>query len=610
MASSLDLDNYNDIIMDSDSDDDVPLAELVPLGRARQAENGSQGENNDRSLAEQAGEEEVNNNNDDENGADEEGDDEVEMPTVVNLDTAFDHDWLAAFTKAHGHKLGAGAENLKELDILRTILAPDVVEMLVTETNRYAAQYFEKNPYDQLPKHALARKWKEVDIPEMLAFLGILFFMGYVKLPTYLSYWSTDYLTEMKGFRSVMSRDRFHGIWQFFHLVNNGDALPRDDPDYDRCFKVRPLVDILVNKWQGVYYPGQNVSVDESIVAFKGRSSMIQYNPQKPHKWGIKAWVLAESKTGYMYNWEMYRGSTGRTETGLSEKVVLNITQPIYGHNHHVYMDNFFTSPDLFQKLAENKLGACGTLRPNRTGVPDEIKQVQKKLKKEDPPVFVKDEKYLFISWQDKKTVNVLTTLHNQEVFEKVVRCRDPANNYQRTIIKPKAVEIYNQNMGGVDLADQKLQVYLNVHRTVKWWKKVMLYLLEASFVNANILWKALHPDDRMRTDKFRLAVIHGLVSEYSRETVLYNRHPDPPARRVGRHFVGINPGKTPKGGQSKPDCVVCSDRSVPKGRHQTKYICKTCKVPMHFYPCFERYHTLDDYHIPAHQWHPDLYST
>ena len=37
----------------------------------------------------------------------------------------------------------------------------------------------------------------------------------------------------MKGFRDIMSRDRFFGIIKFFHLATNEIAHPRDHPDYD-----------------------------------------------------------------------------------------------------------------------------------------------------------------------------------------------------------------------------------------------------------------------------------------------------------------------------------------------------------------------------------------
>ncbi len=62
---------------------------------------------------------------------------------------------------------------------------------------------------------------------------------------------------------------------------------------------------------EGVYsviiqVPSMNISVDESIIGFKGRLSFIQY---KPTKWGIKVWVMADSSNGYVSNLNIYTGT-------------------------------------------------------------------------------------------------------------------------------------------------------------------------------------------------------------------------------------------------------------------------------------------------------------
>ena len=41
---------------------------------------------------------------------------------------------------------------------------------------------------------------------------------------------------------------------------------------------------------------------------------------------------------------------------------------------HHIYMDNYFSSPALYKELADHSTGACGTLRVNRIGVPTSVK--------------------------------------------------------------------------------------------------------------------------------------------------------------------------------------------------------------------------------------------
>jgi len=49
--------------------------------------------------------------------------------------------------------------------------------------------------------------------------------------------------------------------------------------------------------------------VDESMIGFKGRLGFIQYMPKKPTKWGLKAFVLSDACTGYIYNWYLYTGN-------------------------------------------------------------------------------------------------------------------------------------------------------------------------------------------------------------------------------------------------------------------------------------------------------------
>ena len=60
--------------------------------------------------------------------------------------------------------------------------------------------------------------------------------------------------------------------------------------------------------FRGAYTLNRELSVDEAMVGFKGRLSFIQYLPKKPTKWGMKAFVLADSSTGYVYNWRLYTG--------------------------------------------------------------------------------------------------------------------------------------------------------------------------------------------------------------------------------------------------------------------------------------------------------------
>jgi hypothetical protein len=96
-----------------------------------------------------------------------------------------------------------------------------------------------------------------------------------------------------------MSSRRFELILKFLHLNDSLSQPPRGHPQFDKLFKIRPLLDLLLRSFKNCYTPTQFISIDESMIAFKGQLSFLQYLPKKPHKWGMKAWVLADSCNGY-----------------------------------------------------------------------------------------------------------------------------------------------------------------------------------------------------------------------------------------------------------------------------------------------------------------------
>ena len=56
-------------------------------------------------------------------------------------------------------------------------------------------------------------------------------------------------------------------------------------------------------------HPSRNVSVDETMVGFRGRFGAKQYIPTKPSKYGIKAFTLADSNNGYILDILVYTGA-------------------------------------------------------------------------------------------------------------------------------------------------------------------------------------------------------------------------------------------------------------------------------------------------------------
>ena len=91
------------------------------------------------------------------------------------------------------------------------------------------------------------------------------------------------------------------------------------------------------------------MAVDEVIVKFKGRIVFKQYTPKKRKSFGIKMFKLCDS-TGYTYAMNVYLGKDrqrGAQHLTATHATVTNLTRDVEGFGHKLYMDNFFSSPDL-----------------------------------------------------------------------------------------------------------------------------------------------------------------------------------------------------------------------------------------------------------------------
>ena len=90
---------------------------------------------------------------------------------------------------------------------------------------------------------------------------------------------------------------------------------------------------------------------------------MRQFMQNKPIKWGFKIWFQCGSKSGYLYQFDMYLGKKSKTEFGLGESVVLSLCENLKSSYCYVFFDNFFASPNLMLNLFEDGIYATGTVR-------------------------------------------------------------------------------------------------------------------------------------------------------------------------------------------------------------------------------------------------------
>ena len=105
-----------------------------------------------------------------------------------------------------------------------------------------------------------------------------------------------------------MKRDRFCLLLRFLHLNDIRKYIPKGQVGHDPQYKIRPFLEPLLRNLKLSYTPGCEISIDESMIGFKGHIGFLQYAPKKPTKWGLKVFVLADNRTGYACNWKLYTG--------------------------------------------------------------------------------------------------------------------------------------------------------------------------------------------------------------------------------------------------------------------------------------------------------------
>jgi len=139
-----------------------------------------------------------------------------------------------------------------------------------------------------------------------------------------------------------------------------------------------------------------------------------QYIPIKRKRFGIKIFKLCDS-TGYTYDMKLYLGKDRQCtaqHVTVTHATVTELTRKIEGRGHKLYMDIFFSSPELFDDLVKKQIYCCGTVRPNRKGMLQDLRPKTTKLKRGDIRVRTRAG-LTAILWQDKRDICMLTNIHS-----------------------------------------------------------------------------------------------------------------------------------------------------------------------------------------------------
>lgn len=482
------------------------------------------------------------------------------------------------------------------LDIFKLMFSEELIDYLVARTNDYGNRLTETNrPHT---RHCRNKYFRNVTKDEMLAFLGLCLLHGQIKAPNCQQLFSySDPLNYHPIFAHTMSSRRFQQILRCLSVANVNAKSEK---------KVTDFLEAMTENFRRVYVPEKELSLDETLILFRGRLYFRQYIKSKKARYGIKFYVLTNAD-GYVVNIFMYCGKGESDDsTKKTEQIVMKLLKPYLMKGYHVFMDNFYNDVELSQKLLNLRTHTNGTLRKNRKTNPRVL--TTKKLKKGEHYWLRKKQVYVSV-WQDKRPVYVITTRNHPKMTY-------IPNRFGKLLKKPVEVGEYNKYMGGIDRKDQMVAYYSSPHKTIRWYKKVFFHMLDICVWNAFYVFKKYFKNDvKYSFLTFREELIKQLIKldNNMKGTDLFKKGSFFASRRTEdkkktqrqtfeepRRSTQVSqkhwPEDIPVSEDSKRkvkylNCSLCYKK---KKRKETRYRCKGCtaKTPL-CATCFEEWHLL-----------------
>lgn len=459
----------------------------------------------------------------------------------------------------------------------------EFLNLICDETN--------KNAHQKLSNHDnTSSAWKDVSVNELIIFLTIKLIQSIVKKPSEKLYWTRRAIISTPVIEKLMPRDRHNKIKQYLHFMDNETYNPNTHPN-PKLNKIWDIYQLLEYKFKRAYSPDRDITIDESLLLYKGRLGWRQYIATKRARFGIKIFALCESKSGYVWSTIIYTGKTTLFDPEfrgqpISAQVVLSLMKPLLDKGYCLTTDNYYTSPQLAEFLVSRNTDTYGTIKKNRKGLPPSF--CTKKLARGERVAFKKN-KMLVLRWRDKREVHMLSTVHNNST--RVITKRNTSE------VKPELAIAYCHTKGGVDLVDQHLADYpIPRKRGKKYYKKIFFHFFELAIWNSFVLFRKSGGTDSHLD--FRLNLIEKLLNKYLPSVDLTTpgrpASTPQPSRLRERHFPDLISATGSKSNPTKR-CILCCnkrDAANKKKRVETRYFCRNCNVPLCVVPCFRDYHT------------------
>lgn len=332
---------------------------------------------------------------------------------------------------------------------------------------------------------------------------GLLYAKGLLmssKTPVRLL-WSEKWAPPL--FSKTMTRDRFYSIMKNLRFDEKQTRSER--LQQDKFALASALWTPFIENCRKCFNPYENLTIDEQLLPCKCRCRFIQYMANKPDKFGLKFFILADVKTKYVVNAIPYLGKFDDRpqDEGLGLHIVKKLSSPIENNGHNITADNFFTSLEVVRHLREKKTSYIGTIRSNRRELPD-INEVMKHKPVYESQFLRSDDSVSLTLYKVKKnrTVSLLSTLHPSPSI--------PLPESEKR--KPDVILDYNVTKCGVDCFDSMARSYTTRCTSRRWPLYVLYNVLDICGINSWILYQQVTQQNITRRD-FLFELIQELTS-------------------------------------------------------------------------------------------------
>ena len=458
------------------------------------------------------------------------------------------------------------------IDFFRLLITDEFIDACAAYTNTYAQQRVDDAKENAAPS-SHAAQWEETTADEIRAVIGCLIYMGIVCMKDTRDYWAQA--TAQPFITSTFSRNRF------LALLSNLRVSDDEENEDDQLSKIRGMIQMLTASIQKYHYPDKDLTVDEAMILFKGRSSMRQHIAKKASPTGFKVWMLVDVDSNYVYSFDIYTGKNKtRREEGATAAVVLKLITPLTENSwHRIGMDGFFTSVELFEKLLSKGFYAVGTTRHNRKHFPKELlKEVETCQRGEY--VWRQHGRIVCFSWMDKKPVNLLSTC-SDPLAKSTIKRRTGKDLID--VACPSVVPDYLRTMRGVDVFAQRLSYSKIGRRSKKWFYSLVWFMFDVAIHNAFILHQKKHKQQHYGEKDFRKQLMDELINGFTSRKTKGRARTLPKRPRDSLHLLAHS--------DHHGDCVQCRPKlSDGKHGHRSHWKCESCQVFLCMPNCYNKH--------------------